>query len=429
MVASAFKEDAERRLLPADQVPDGWMGLDIGPETARLFGKEIRAAKIVLWNGPMGVFEMKPFAEGTLAVARALADGRGTTVVGGGDSVAAVNQMGLADKIDHVSTGGGASLEFLAGDPLPGVACLEEREPADERCDGRVIAGNWKMYKTISAAQALVREIAEGVGAKPAVEVVVFPPFTALPAAVEAARGTAVKVGAQNMHFENEGAFTGEVSPLMLKDAGATHVVLGHSERRHVFGEDDELVAKKTRAAVKAGLVPIVCVGETLPERESGRTLEVVERQLERALRSLGADELGRSIVAYEPVWAIGTGKVGDPRAGPGGPRLRAEAHRRHPRRPRGRRDPDPLRRQREAGQHQGAHGPAGRGRGPGRRGLPGRGVLPEDRPLPGLARAGFHRIYSAFRPAGAVTTRKRQDIWRSRITSSSCCTSLRAFS
>ena len=127
VVASAFKEDAERRVLPADQVPDGWMGLDIGPETAQMFAKEIRAAKIVLWNGPMGVFEMKPFAEGTLAIARALADGRGTTVVGGGDSVAAVNQMGLADKIDHVSTGGGASLEFLAGDPLPGVACLEEQ--------------------------------------------------------------------------------------------------------------------------------------------------------------------------------------------------------------------------------------------------------------------------------------------------------------
>ena len=127
VVASAFKEDAERRVLPADQVPDGWMGLDIGPETQKLFAREIRAAKIVLWNGPMGVFEMKPFAEGTLAIARALADGRGTTVVGGGDSVAAVNQMGLADKIDHVSTGGGASLEFLAGDPLPGVACLQDR--------------------------------------------------------------------------------------------------------------------------------------------------------------------------------------------------------------------------------------------------------------------------------------------------------------
>jgi phosphoglycerate kinase len=127
VVAAAFKEDAERRTLPANQVPEGWMGLDIGPETARAFAAEIKRARIVLWNGPMGVFEMKPFAEGTLAVARALAENDGTTIVGGGDSVAAVNQMGLADRIDHVSTGGGASLEFLAGDPLPGVACLQDR--------------------------------------------------------------------------------------------------------------------------------------------------------------------------------------------------------------------------------------------------------------------------------------------------------------
>ena len=127
VVASAFKEDAERRTLPADQVPEGWMGLDIGPETARAFAEEAKRARIVLWNGPMGVFEMKPFAEGTLAVARALAESDGTTVVGGGDSVAAITQMGLADRIDHVSTGGGASLEFLAGEPLPGVACLEDR--------------------------------------------------------------------------------------------------------------------------------------------------------------------------------------------------------------------------------------------------------------------------------------------------------------
>jgi phosphoglycerate kinase len=126
VVASAFKEDAERKTVPVTEVPEGWMGLDIGPATAVAFGEEIRRAKLVLWNGPMGVFEMKPFAEGTLAVARALADCKGTSIVGGGDSVAAITQMGLADKIDHVSTGGGASLEFLAGDPLPGVACLQE---------------------------------------------------------------------------------------------------------------------------------------------------------------------------------------------------------------------------------------------------------------------------------------------------------------
>jgi phosphoglycerate kinase len=126
VVASAFRADAEHRTVPASEVPEGWMGLDIGPATATLFGEEVRKAKIVLWNGPMGVFEMKPFAEGTLAVARAMADSSGTTIVGGGDSVAAITQMGLADQISHVSTGGGASLEFLAGDPLPGVVCLKD---------------------------------------------------------------------------------------------------------------------------------------------------------------------------------------------------------------------------------------------------------------------------------------------------------------
>ena len=126
VVASAFAAEAARRTVAVTQVPEGWMGLDIGPATAAAFSQEVRRARIVLWNGPMGVFEMKPFAEGTLAVARALAESSGTTIVGGGDSVAAVTQMGLADKISHVSTGGGASLEFLAGDPLPGVLCLKE---------------------------------------------------------------------------------------------------------------------------------------------------------------------------------------------------------------------------------------------------------------------------------------------------------------
>jgi phosphoglycerate kinase len=126
VVASALKEDAERRTLPVDQIPADWMGLDIGPATIEAYTEAVRPAKLVFWNGPMGVFEMKPFAEGTLAMARALAESGGTSIVGGGDSVAAVTQMGLADKIDHVSTGGGASLEFLSGDELPGVACLED---------------------------------------------------------------------------------------------------------------------------------------------------------------------------------------------------------------------------------------------------------------------------------------------------------------
>jgi phosphoglycerate kinase len=126
VVASAFRADAERKTLPAQEIPDGWMGLDIGSMTLIVFGGAVRSAELAVWNGPMGVFEMEPFAEGTLAIARAMADCKGTSIVGGGDSVAAVTQMKLADDIDHVSTGGGASLEFLSGQQLPGVACLQD---------------------------------------------------------------------------------------------------------------------------------------------------------------------------------------------------------------------------------------------------------------------------------------------------------------
>jgi triosephosphate isomerase len=177
-----------------------------------------------------------------------------------------------------------------------------------------LLAGNWKMYKTVPEGVALAQEIRAGL-ALPLKDrdVLVAPPFTALAAIAEALRGSDVFLGAQNMHWEREGAFTGEVSPVMLKQIGCSHVILGHSERRHIFGESDETVARKTRAAVDNGLTPILCVGETLPERESSLTLEVVERQLERALRALTPDEVSRAIVAYEPVWAIGTGRTATP--------------------------------------------------------------------------------------------------------------------
>ncbi|HET7295452.1 MAG TPA: phosphoglycerate kinase [Vicinamibacteria bacterium] len=126
VVAEKFDANAVSRTVPVSEIPEGWMGLDIGGATALVFASQVRKAKLVLWNGPMGVFEMRPFAEGTLAVARAMADCKGTSIVGGGDSVAAITQMGLADKVSHVSTGGGASLEFLGGDVLPGVACLQD---------------------------------------------------------------------------------------------------------------------------------------------------------------------------------------------------------------------------------------------------------------------------------------------------------------
>jgi len=177
-----------------------------------------------------------------------------------------------------------------------------------------LIAGNWKMYKTVPEGVALAQEIRAGL-ALPLKDrdVLVAPPFTALAAVGEALRGSDVFLGGQNMHWEREGAFTGEISPTMLKQVGCSHVILGHSERRHVFGESDDVVARKTRAAVDNGLTPILCVGETLPERESSLTLEVVERQLERALRALTPDEASRAVVAYEPVWAIGTGRTATP--------------------------------------------------------------------------------------------------------------------
>jgi triosephosphate isomerase len=177
-----------------------------------------------------------------------------------------------------------------------------------------LIAGNWKMYKTAAEATALCSALRSALSERPAeAEVVVAPPFTALAAAAAALRGSAIGLAGQNMHAEAKGAFTGEISAAMLRDAGCGHVILGHSERRQLFGETDEGVGRKARAARDAGLVPILCVGETLEERDSSRTLEVVERQLERALQKLSPDETAASVVAYEPVWAIGTGRTATP--------------------------------------------------------------------------------------------------------------------
>jgi triosephosphate isomerase len=175
-----------------------------------------------------------------------------------------------------------------------------------------LIAGNWKMYKTTGEAVALVEEIKRGVAGAPS-DVLVAPPFTALAAVVGAVKGSPIGVAAQNMHFEKEGAFTGEVSASMLKDLGVTHAILGHSERRQYFAETDQGVAKKTKVALDNGLSPISCIGETLAEREAGRTMEVVGRQVDAILSALTAAEAAKIVLAYEPVWAIGTGKVATP--------------------------------------------------------------------------------------------------------------------
>jgi triosephosphate isomerase len=174
----------------------------------------------------------------------------------------------------------------------------------------KLIAGNWKMNKTSADAVSLARELVAAVGTQPDVEIVICPPFTALEVVAKAIDGSLIKLGAQNMHFEASGAFTGEVSAPMLRAIFTTHVILGHSERRSLFGETDELVNKKLLAALKNQLRPILCVGESLAEREAGSTLKVVQTQTERGLEGVSKDQASTLIVAYEPVWAIGTGKV-----------------------------------------------------------------------------------------------------------------------
>lgn len=175
------------------------------------------------------------------------------------------------------------------------------------------VVGNWKMHKTVAEARALATAVRDGVRDFSDIDVAMAPPFTALAAVGEVLKGTPVGLAAQTMHEAAKGAFTGEISPALLKDAGCTHVILGHSERRHLFGETDQAVMKKARAALDHSLIPILCVGETLQERETSRTFDVVERQTEHALRHVTPEEATRSVVAYEPFWAIGTGKTASP--------------------------------------------------------------------------------------------------------------------
>ena len=172
-----------------------------------------------------------------------------------------------------------------------------------------IIAGNWKMYKTIPEARELVTGIKEKLKATGQVEVVVCPPFTALAPVAEVLKGSGIGLGAQDLFWEEEGAYTGEVSPVMLRDLGCQYVIIGHSERRQYFGETDETVNKKVKAALAHGLRPIICVGESLAQREAGETETLVATQVEKALAGVEATEIPQIVIAYEPIWAIGTGR------------------------------------------------------------------------------------------------------------------------
>jgi triosephosphate isomerase (TIM) len=177
----------------------------------------------------------------------------------------------------------------------------------------KVIAANWKMFKTPDQARDFLRDFLPLVAGHDRDQIVVCPPFIDLPGAVESAKGSNVAIGAQNMHWEKEGAYTGEICATMLLAAGVTHVILGHSERRQYFGESDDVVNLKLKAALEAGMTPIVCVGEVLEEREAGLTEDVLRRQCLRAFHAVSGKKASKLVVAYEPVWAIGTGKTATP--------------------------------------------------------------------------------------------------------------------
>ncbi len=306
IMAASFSNEADHEAEDLDALNPDYMALDIGPKTAELYAQTLAGMKTIVWNGPMGVFEMPNYAEGTRRVAEAMAASDGITIVGGGDSAAAVKQMGLADKMSHVSTGGGASLEYLEGKVLPGLAALDDlRTP--------IVAGNWKCHKTVAEAMELAHQVAHGMEMARA-EVVLFPPFTALESVAAMVDEDGIGYGAQDIFYEDEGSYTGAVSGPMIAEIGSRYVLVGHSERRKFFHETNDLVVKKVLAAFRNDLDPVLCVGEDADEHENGSTKDKILSQLTPVLNVLTDGQIQHLLVAYEPVWAIGSGKSAEVR-------------------------------------------------------------------------------------------------------------------
>lgn len=305
VMAEAFAPDAKHANQQVAELNQDAMALDIGEATRKAYAAALADAKMIVWNGPMGVFEMDAFCKGTEAVAKAVAKSRAISIVGGGDSVAAIEKLGLAKKISHISTGGGASLEYLEGKVLPGVAALDDLRV-------KLIAGNWKMHKTVDEALDLAEGLVEETNGTTS-EILIFPPYTVLESVADAIDGKHVHYGAQDLHWEDKGAFTGAISGSQIADIGCEYVLIGHSERRHVFGENEKIVAQKLIAAYRNGLKPMLCVGENLAEREAGKTARIISMQLKSALKVITSEQAEELSIAYEPVWAIGSGKAATP--------------------------------------------------------------------------------------------------------------------
>ncbi|NLL65767.1 MAG: triose-phosphate isomerase [Clostridiaceae bacterium] len=303
VVADQFSAEATPEVVT--DIPSDRLAMDIGPESVKQYAAKVAEAKTVVWNGPMGVFEFPAFAEGTRAVAKAVAESDAISIIGGGDSAAAIEVLGFADQVTHISTGGGASLEFLEGKVLPGIDALLDKNPR------RIFAaGNWKMNQGVPSEAVAFLKALKPVVADAKATVAVGVPFTVIDAALKETAYSNINVAAENCHFEDKGAYTGEVSAKMLAYMGVPYCIIGHSERREYFAETDETVNKKARALLNWGVRPIICCGESLDQREEGVHFDFIKSQIIGAFKDIPEEKLYLITIAYEPIWAIGTGKT-----------------------------------------------------------------------------------------------------------------------
>lgn len=310
-----FKNETEFKYCDTDKQEKDWIAMGIGEKTVKNYKDELADCKTVIWNGPMSVFEFENFAKETFQIAGIIADYTQKngliSIIGGGDTAAAVKIAGLDDKYSHVSTGGGAAMEYMEGKKLPGIACLSQKGFDSKR--KFLIAGNWKLNKTPRESIKFAKDIKKAIFNDDDVEIMVAPVFNSIYPVYNELKKTHIDLGSQDVYWETSGAFTGEVSAKMLKLSGVKYCIIGHSERRQFFNETDETVNKKVKAVLKENLVPVICVGERLEQREAGIENDVVKAQVEKALHGIELSDGLNLVIAYEPVWAIGTGKNATP--------------------------------------------------------------------------------------------------------------------